>query len=56
MNYAGIQQGPLNESGAEQARDLSILMAYDAFRICLGFRPRHYTLEQVLLWMKLITR
>jgi hypothetical protein len=35
-------------------KGVSILMAHDAFRICLGGVPKHFTYEQVLLWMKLV--
>lgn len=33
---------------------LAVLMAYDAFRICLGGKPKNFTYEQVLLWMRLV--
>ena len=35
-------------------KGVAVLMAYDAFRICLGGRPKNFTYEQVLLWMKLV--
>jgi hypothetical protein len=36
------------------AKGVSLLMAWDAFRICLGGQPKHFTKEQVLLWINLV--
>ena len=37
-----------------EARQFSIAMAFEAFRICLGLKPRKYSKEQVIRWMKLL--
>ena len=38
----------------DEAKDFSIVMAFEAFRICLGLRPRNHSPEHVLLWMRCI--
>lgn len=35
-------------------KDHAILMAYDAFRMALGIKPRNFTVEQVICWLTLI--
>jgi hypothetical protein len=39
-----------------EARDFSIVMAYEAFRICLGLPTRKHKPSDVLRWMRLILR
>lgn len=38
-----------------EARDHAILMAYDAFRICMGQKPQHASCETVMKWMALMS-
>jgi hypothetical protein len=39
-----------------EARDFSIVMAFEAFRICLGLQTRKHPPADVLRWMKLVLR
>jgi hypothetical protein len=39
-----------------EARDFSIVMAYEAFRICLGLPTRKHSPADVLRWMRLVLR
>jgi len=39
-----------------EARDFSIVMAYEAFRICIGLPTRKYAPADVLRWMRLMLR
>jgi hypothetical protein len=36
------------------SKSVSVCMAYDAFRICLGGEPKYFTRDQVALWMQLV--
>lgn len=38
-------------AGCSSPKDFAIVMAVDAFRICLGGKPKNKP-EHVLLWMK----
>jgi hypothetical protein len=33
---------------------LSVVMAYDAFRACLGGKPETFSIKQIILWLKLL--
>lgn len=44
---------PSPPQGSE-AHFFSIQMAYEAFRICLGMKPKKFTKKEVIRWMKLI--
>jgi hypothetical protein len=35
-------------------RAVAVCMAFDAFRLCLGGKPKTFTREQVLLWINLV--
>lgn len=37
-------------------KGVSVCMAYDAFRICLGGQPKNFSREQVLLWLTLMVK
>jgi len=36
--------------------DMSIVMGYEAMRICLGQPTKHYYPEEVLEWMRLVLK
>jgi hypothetical protein len=39
-----------------EAREFSIIMAYEAFRICIGLPTRTHPPRDVLRWMRLMLR
>lgn len=34
----------------------AVCMAYDAFRLCLGKAPKHFTAKQVIRWITLMSK
>ena len=40
--------------GSALARDHATIMAYDAFRLCMGQEPKNHTLVDVVRWMGLV--
>lgn len=40
--------------GSALARDHATIMAYDAFRLCMGQEPKNHTLLDVVRWMGLV--
>lgn len=36
------------------AREMSVLMGFDAMRICMGLPPKHFTEAEVSRWMTLM--
>jgi hypothetical protein len=45
---------PAVPGSARTAKDHAILMAYDAFGLCLGSPPRHFPAGEVLRWMQCV--
>lgn len=43
------------DGSVTEARDFAIIMAYDAFRICIGRPPKNKPAD-VLRWMRLMLR
>lgn len=39
----------------QQAKEHSILMGYDAMRICTGLNPKHFSATEVIRWIELLT-
>lgn len=37
-------------------RQFSVCMATDAFRLCIGVKPRNFTAEEVIRWINLIAK
>lgn len=44
------------ESSMTEAKDFAIVMAYEAFRICLGLPTRKHSPADVMRWMRLVLR
>ena len=38
------------------AMQLAVVMAYEAFRICLGLPTKHYPISEVIRWMQTVTQ
>jgi hypothetical protein len=38
------------------AMKLAIVMGFEAMRICLGLKTRHYAPAEVIRWMQLMTK
>ncbi len=38
------------------AMQLAVVMAYEAFRICLGLPTKHYPVSEVIRWMQTVTQ
>ena len=36
----------------KSATYMAIVMAFDAFGLCLGMKPKHFTVKQVLAWIE----
>ena len=36
-------------------KGVSVVMAFDAFRVCLGGEPKTFTAEQIIVWIKLVS-
>lgn len=34
--------------------EFAVTMGMDAFRICIGLKPRNHSLEEVIRWMRTI--
>lgn len=42
-------------SDRRKALDNAVLVAYDAFRLCLGHPARHFTADEIVRWIKLLS-
>lgn len=40
----------------QKAKDHAVLMAYDAFALCMGREPKNFTLLDVVRWMGLVCK
>lgn len=38
-----------------KALEESVAIGFDAVRVCVGINPKQYTVDQIILWMRMMT-